>query len=156
MAAGEQGLTVQLSRTAVLSFVGSVSVATILIAGVVVSFVLAKSDWLCVYIGLSLSVLGFTISMLQVAVTPAAIGNQDAATQEQGGRAKLSLISAISSVVQHTKHVFKTQFVENRNLGLLLTSSLFTKLGRSFSYNLSQYAVSRFGWTWSQVSESPP
>lgn len=118
-----------------------------------------RDVWFSVFSGFGI----ICFSFLAVLAMPETRGNEIAAenTQDTDGDAEAPvaggfltlhwLRSRLSAAFQELATSARILFWNNKSLGLLLGSFVFTTLGRYASTILMQYVAKRFGWSWSQV-----
>lgn len=134
------------NSTIVFSYAGSAMMGALFAAGPLVYLIMEWSDWLSIYIGLGLFslslVLGLTLPYQPVA--QASHAHKDNADD-------MGMVSRVAAGMRTFLSSIRAQLAGNRNLLLLFCSILFTSLGKSFTFILSQYCTRRYGWSWSEV-----
>ncbi|KAH8682567.1 major facilitator superfamily domain-containing protein [Xylariales sp. PMI_506] len=80
-------------------------------------------------------------------------GNDDGSIASSNSLKDVPLWRRIAIVLEldQIPILFRYFFVENKRLGLLLVSLIFTTFGNYASILLLQYTTKRFGWTWAQA-----
>lgn len=120
-----------------------------------------RGVWLSVYIGLVCLFVSLLIAlMFPETRSLSATENEDQTGGERSdgsissnspkGQGLWARISEILELKQMAI-LIKYFFWENKRLGLLLLSLIFTTLGNYVTVVLMQYTTKRFGWTWAKV-----
>lgn len=150
-------------RATTFFYLGAATMIADLVSKPITYLAMQKSIWFSIYLGYSFLV----ICLVSVAVLPSILmklGKFEPTTQEQEPEhveeysLKTSPLAAlrqhVSSGVGQIADSFRFLFWDNKKLGLVLLSIMFTTLGKGAGLLLLQYITKRFGWDWSQVT--PP
>ncbi|TQV92256.1 hypothetical protein V2A60_004543 [Cordyceps javanica] len=141
-------------KTLLFSYLGAAVTAAQLVGSPLAWLIMRRSAWLTIYISFALLVLGAFCAVCIPDTCSAAksADSRSSATWKLRDVCKASFVKRqLIAAGQTVRHIFRTQFLEQRTLGLLLSSLLFTTLGKSFTVLLAQYVARRFGWTWGQT-----
>ncbi|KAM4066384.1 major facilitator superfamily protein [Hirsutella rhossiliensis] len=114
-----------------------------------------RGPWFSVFVGLACMSTSVLIALICPETRSMAAPESDAEGVEQTlgcGRVALKdLRPRLLTLVEQVTTLFQSMFLQDRRLGILLSSLLFTTLGRYASTILMQYTTKRFGWSWSQA-----
>lgn len=134
----------------------------------IANLLMRKSPWLSIYVGTALQVfstlLGFSLpETLQTKKPSATLDTSDSEDYEQGNAdgdhdQRISHQALLQAKVG-TRRFFNfvhLAITQNRQVGLLLLSMLFTTFGRDAALMLTQYVHFRFGWGWGEVMIDGP
>ena len=143
----------------------SLFTAGMTIGGLIVNpltYLLMKGGpWLSIYVGLGLSVfcilLGFSLpESLTKSAGTGDISDEDGPSDgDHHGLLQQVLTQAKAGAGKFITFL-QLLITEERQVGLLLLSLLFTTFGRDSALMLIQYVHVRFGWEWSEVGHSVP
>ncbi|WQF90194.1 Putative major facilitator superfamily, MFS transporter superfamily [Colletotrichum destructivum] len=137
-------------RSTIFSYLAAAVVGGELLASPLVYFLMGKDAWLSIYTGLGCLVLGTLVSLMLPETHPRGPGHCSAETTQS-----LPWYYPIrSELVKLGKAVLWMMWRDYYVLVLLFTF-LLTTLGRFAQEILLQYVTKRYGWSWSQVRESP-
>lgn len=135
-------------RPSIFFYLSAVPMGCELISMPLTYVAMKRGPWFSVFSGLACMVTSVLIALL----CPETRGMAASPPDDAAGRAGLrNLRPRLSALCEQVMALFQAMFLENRRLGLLLSSLLFTTLGRYASTVLMQYTTKRFGWSWSQV-----
>ncbi|KAK0715061.1 major facilitator superfamily domain-containing protein [Lasiosphaeris hirsuta] len=141
-------------------FLGSVIQGSALLSNPITYFVMKKSAWFSITIGLILLALATVMAFFlpetlnqRAAVRTSSLAEESFAEAEadgQNSRARRLLVKAIAAL-KHTFHAAHWLFWEHKLLGLLLLSLTMEILGRCVTFIDSQYISNRYKMTFSEA-----
>ncbi|OAA77372.1 Major facilitator superfamily domain, general substrate transporter [Akanthomyces lecanii RCEF 1005] len=138
-------------KTLMFSYLGAAITAAELIGSPLAWLIMRRGAWLAIYISFFLMVMGAVCALfipdIRGDARPASAATWKAGSVFRPSFVQRQLVAAGRKV----RHIVRTQFIEQRTLGLLLISLLFTTLGKAFTLLLAQYVARRFGWTWGET-----
>jgi hypothetical protein len=116
---------------------------------------MAGGNWFAVFIGFGCVVA----SVLATFVTPETSGMRPPDGTDEGQPPDDDVLSpAPAGLWAHAVNTLKQQaisfrslFWDNKHVGLLLSTFLFTSIGKSIPLILMQYITKRFHWSWAEV-----
>lgn len=148
-------MTASPNRTVVFSYVGASATAAELIASPIIYLIMQRSDWLCASVGIGLYGVAM-ISGLLLPYQPVSLPKDVPVHETANNGASRSVLSRGVAAASDFSDAIRSQLGGNRNLTLLLSSVMFTSLGKAFTQILNQYVTRRYGWTWSEVCPCIP
>lgn len=136
------------------SFVAAFNTTADLLGNPLAWYVMKFGNWTSVWTSVAIAGVGFSLSFFIPNI------DNDAKTsspqpEDADSPAILSLAgirARASAAKRKVQHIIRTQFVEQRTLGLILASLVFTTMGKTFTTVLAQYVSRRLKWTWRDTS----
>jgi hypothetical protein len=156
------------SRSVTFSLYSAVMTVGGIINNPIAYLLMKKSPWLSIYVGTALQVfstlLGFSLPETLQTKKPAATRDTlDSEDYEQsnadGGHDQRTSHQALLQAKAGARRFYNfvhLAITQNRQVGLLLLSMLFTTFGRDAALMLIQYVHIRFGWEWGEVMIDGP
>lgn len=134
------------------SYLGAAITAAELIGSPLAWLIMRRGAWLAIYVSFLLMVMAAVCALFIPDIRVDARRPASAATWKAGSVFKPAFVQRqLVAAGRKVRHIVRTQFIEQRTLGLLLVSLLFTTLGKAFTLLLAQYVARRFGWTWGET-----
>lgn len=112
---------------------------------------MARGAWFSVLVGFGCLSAAVLLALTFPETRRLAVPNEIVDDSDPDSLATSGPSSRISAAVEETLASIQCLFWENKRLGLLLFSLIFTTFGTYVSVILMQYTTKRFGWTWSEV-----
>ena len=111
---------------------------------------MSGGNWFAVFVGFG----GIAASTLATVVAPdthgmSSMDSEDGDTPSESPQIGLR-VRAVSTLQQAAVAV-RSVFWDSKQLGLLLSTYLFTSLSKNTPVILMQYVTKRFQWTWAEV-----
>jgi hypothetical protein len=135
-------------------YLSAISLAGQLIAAPLTYIAMSYSDWFAVFVGF----VGLAASTLATLVAPDTHGMSSTDSEVQDTFSELPQIglrARAASTLQHAAVAVRSVFWDSKQLGLLLSTYLFTSLSKNMPVILMQYVTKRFQWTWAEVRYKP-
>lgn len=136
------------------SYLGAVLTGAQLIGSPLAYLLMQRGAWLAIYVSFILLCLAGVLSVLvpDVRVESKTVDTSDSPSFQAVDLLKASFMRRkLAAACRKVQHIFRTQFIEQRTLGLLLSSLAFTMFGKAFTLTLAQYVRTRYGWTWAET-----
>ncbi|KAJ3496587.1 hypothetical protein NLG97_g2554 [Lecanicillium saksenae] len=141
-------------KTLLFSYLGAALTAAELTGSPLAWLLMQHGAWLTIYVSFFFLCVGalFSLFIPQLPMEAKAAAVLDTATGSASDVAKASLVKRqLVAAGRKVQHIFRTQFLEQRTLGLLLCSLAFTTFGKAFTTTLAQYVSRRYGWSWADT-----
>lgn len=121
--------------------------------GPITSWIMDKDVWLAIYLGLGLLVICTVFAWsLPETLQKKVDAEDDEPTIPDGRHGVLgNLVQQVKSESVRFGTLIRTLAREERQVGILLLSLLFTTFGRDSAVVLMQYVAIKFKWSWSKV-----
>ncbi|KAJ6783935.1 hypothetical protein PWT90_02118 [Aphanocladium album] len=141
-------------KTMLFSYLGAALTAAELIGSPLAWLIMRHGAWLTVYVSVFMLFLAsiFCLFIPEVAVAGKPVEVHDSTNASPFNVSKVSVMRRhLVAAGKKVQHIFRTQFLEQRTLGLLLSSLAFTTFGKAFTMTLAQYVARRYEWTWAET-----
>ncbi|EHK18451.1 uncharacterized protein TRIVIDRAFT_158459 [Trichoderma virens Gv29-8] len=155
-------VSTEAQRSTVFFYVAAVAIGGKLISGPLAFMAVQHSVWLSVYIGLVCLLACVLLALAFPETRPLSAVETEETRNDDDGRSDTSASSNITKSRGLKMRIYDLleleklailvkYFWENKRLGLLLLSLIFTTLGNYVTIILMQYTTKRFGWTWAKA-----
>lgn len=147
----KENLTSLLSST-VFFYISAIALVGKLVGSPLTYAAMSRGNWFAVYTGMGFST-GATLATFFLPSTDniKPVESRDADCSPVGDGSLPHLKTDYFDGVKKAAALIQTMFWENKQLGMLLSTFLFTSLGKSVPIILMQYMTKRFQWTWAEV-----